>query len=169
MEFKTQTLLYSGFKYYKVKCQIRSQNFTSYWRFYKLNKIIESIVIRSVFFLSTQQRVCQSVTCRRSFRTGAKLHQTNSRLTPQEVSSILRASEYTSEDISVHGNGPVKAFDMNSLRSNSPIEDSHNEAVVRPPGAGPQPDPTTLLFGVFDGHGGAACGQVSAIYNGICF
>lgn len=50
---------------------------------------------------------------------------------------------------------------MNSLKSNNPIEDSHNEAVVKPPGSGPNSDPTALLFGVFDGHGGAACGQVS--------
>ena len=73
---------------------------------------------------------------------------------------MLRANEFTSEDISVDGNGPVKAFDMNSLRSNNPIEDSHNEAVVRAPGSGQHSDPTTMLFGVFDGHGGAACGQV---------
>ena len=84
-----------------------------------------------------------------------------SRLTPPEASQILRANEYSSEDISVDGNGPVKAFDMNSLKSNNPIEDAHNEAIVRPPGSGPQSDPTTLLFGVFDGHGGAACGQVN--------
>ena len=79
---------------------------------------------------------------------------------------MIRANEFTSEDISVQGNGPVKAFDMNSLRSNNPIEDSHNEAVVRPPGSGPHSDPTTMLFGVFDGHGGAACGQVKCYY---CF
>lgn len=48
---------------------------------------------------------------------------------------------------------------MNFLRSNSPIEDSHNEAVIRVPGATNSSDPTSLLFGVFDGHGGAACGQ----------
>ena len=90
---------------------------------------------RNATFLNGPSRVC-SHPCRRGLRTSARLDQTASRLTPQEVSSIIRANEYTSEDISTTGNGPVKAFDFNSLRSNNPIEDSHNEAVVKPPGSG---------------------------------
>jgi len=73
------------------------------------------------------------------------------KLAPAEVTNILRANEYTSNDLP---HGPVKSFDMNTLQSNNPIEDSHSEAVLTV-GNG-------LLFGVFDGHGGAACGQVVA-------
>jgi hypothetical protein len=97
------------------------------------------------------------------------------------ISRLFRGSFVFSEDISKDGNGPVKvkislfktnhlesiiksssfqSFDMNSLHSNSPIEDSHNEAIIRVPGATSNSNPTSLLFGVFDGHGGAACGQV---------
>ena len=52
--------------------------------------------------------------------------------------------------------GPVKSFDTNTLQSNNPIEDSHAEALMTSGSAG------GMLFGIFDGHGGAACGQVVA-------
>ena len=47
---------------------------------------------------------------------------------------------------------PVKFYDLNVLASNNPIEDSHAEAKLTIGGG--------LLFGIYDGHGGAACGQV---------
>jgi len=78
-------------------------------------------------------------------------HMYQAKLAPAEVTNILRANEYTSTDLP---HGPVKSFDMNTLQSNNPIEDSHSEAVLTV-GDG-------MLFGIFDGHGGAACGQVVA-------
>jgi len=78
-------------------------------------------------------------------------HFYQAKLTPAEVTNILRANEYTETDLPT---GPVKSFDMNTLQSNNPIEDSHAEAILTM-GNG-------LLFGIFDGHGGAACGQVVA-------
>jgi len=86
----------------------------------------------------------------RSFRpTPPNLYQ--SKLTPAEVTNILRANEYSCNELP---NGAVKSFDMNTLQSNSPIEDAHSEAHLKS-GSG-------MLFGIFDGHGGAACGQVVA-------
>jgi len=79
------------------------------------------------------------------------------KLTPQEVTSVLRANEYSCTDLPP--SCPVKAFDSNTLPSNNPIEDSHSEGLL--PGAGTRVR-DGLLFGIFDGHGGAACGQVVA-------
>lgn len=80
-------------------------------------------------------------------------HLYQAKLTPAEVTNILRANEYTNTDLPP---GPVKSFDTNTLQSNNPIEDSHAEAVMTSGSNG------GLLFGIFDGHGGAACGQVVA-------
>ena len=71
------------------------------------------------------------------------------KLAPSEVTSILRNNEYTCSNLPA---GSVKFFDTNSLQSNHPIEDSSASALTV--GGG-------YLFGVFDGHGGAACGQVN--------
>lgn len=73
------------------------------------------------------------------------------KLTPAEVSAMLRGNEYSISDLPP---GPVKSFETNTLRSNNPTEDSHSEAIVSN-GEG-------YLFGIYDGHGGAACGQVTA-------
>ena len=70
------------------------------------------------------------------------------KLAPSEVTSVLRNNEYTCSDLPA---GPVKFFDTNTLQSNDPIEDSYASALTV--GGG-------YLFGIFDGHGGAACGQV---------
>jgi len=88
------------------------------------------------------------------------------RMSPQEVQDTLRMNEYTSgeqfisQDTVTGGDAscPVKSFDMNVLRSNNPIEDSHAEAIIRLGSKAPN----GMLFGVFDGHAGAACGQVVA-------
>ena len=84
---------------------------------------------------------------RRSLATSSPLMQV--KMSPQEVDKILRANQCTE----ILKDGPVKSFDTNTLGSNSPIEDSHAEAQLSNGG---------LLFGIFDGHGGAACGQVVA-------
>ena len=76
--------------------------------------------------------------------------QYQAKLTPAEVTLMLRANEYTNSDLPT---GPVKSYDMNTLRSNNPIEDAHSEALLWNGG---------YLFGIYDGHGGAACGQVVA-------
>ncbi|XP_046669028.1 pyruvate dehydrogenase [acetyl-transferring]-phosphatase 1, mitochondrial [Homalodisca vitripennis] len=73
------------------------------------------------------------------------------RLTPQEVTDILRQNEHTHE---FSAGGSVKAYDSNQLPSNDPIEDTHAEARCLLT--------TGMLLGVFDGHGGAACAQVVA-------
>ena len=60
-------------------------------------------------------------------------------MSPQEVQDTLRMNEYTSgeqfisQDTVTGGDAscPVKSFDMNVLRSNNPIEDSHAEAIIR--------------------------------------
>lgn len=70
-------------------------------------------------------------------------------LSPQEVTSILRANEY-SEEINIPGS--IKSFDTNQLASNNPIEDTRTEARCLLT--------TGMLFGIFDGHGGSACSQV---------
>ena len=70
------------------------------------------------------------------------------KLAPSEVTSVLRNNEYTCSDLPA---GPIKFFDTNTLQSNDPIEDSYASALTV--GGG-------YLFGIFDGHGGAACGQV---------
>jgi len=73
------------------------------------------------------------------------------RLTPQEVTDILRLNEYTLEFTTP---GSVKSYDSNQLSSNDPIEDTRSEArCLLTEG---------MLLGVFDGHGGAACAQVVA-------
>ncbi|GLV43827.1 Pyruvate dehydrogenase phosphatase [Carabus blaptoides fortunei] len=72
-----------------------------------------------------------------------------SKLSPQEVNSILRANEYSHE---FAGTGSVRSYDCNQLASNNPIEDTRSEATCLLT--------TGLLLGVFDGHGGAACAQV---------
>ncbi|XP_072751142.1 pyruvate dehydrogenase [acetyl-transferring]-phosphatase 1, mitochondrial isoform X1 [Anoplolepis gracilipes] len=71
------------------------------------------------------------------------------RLTPQEVTNVLQANEYTKE---FSGLGSVKYYDSNQLASNNPIEDTRAEAQCLLTKG--------VLFGVFDGHGGGACAQV---------
>ncbi|XP_032685693.1 pyruvate dehydrogenase [acetyl-transferring]-phosphatase 1, mitochondrial [Odontomachus brunneus] len=71
------------------------------------------------------------------------------RLTPQEVTNILQANEYTKE---FDGLGSIKYYDSNQLASNNPIEDTRSEAQCLLTKG--------VLLGVFDGHGGGACAQV---------
>ncbi|XP_035213953.1 pyruvate dehydrogenase [acetyl-transferring]-phosphatase 1, mitochondrial-like [Stegodyphus dumicola] len=70
------------------------------------------------------------------------------KLSPQEVSSILRINE-ASYEVNVSS---VRAFDANQLSSNIPIEDRICVARCR--------YTTGMLFGVFDGHGGPAVAEI---------
>ena len=77
--------------------------------------------------------------------------QMQAKMTPAEVTKMLRANEFTQK---ISSFSPVKSFDTNTLDSNTPSEDSHAEAFVN--------HNEGMLFGIFDGHGGASCGQVVA-------
>ena len=74
-----------------------------------------------------------------------------------QVSTRLRRHEFTTgEGEHIFGlAGPVKAVDINKLRSNIPIEDAHANGVAD------LGDRKAILFSVIDGHGGPTCGQVS--------
>ncbi|KAL6256528.1 hypothetical protein P5V15_012642 [Pogonomyrmex californicus] len=82
----------------------------------------------------------------KSFR---RLYMALPRLTPQEVTNVLQANEYTKE---FSGPGSIKYYDSNQLASNNPIEDTRSEAQCLLTKG--------VLLGVFDGHGGGACAQV---------
>ncbi|XP_055682990.1 pyruvate dehydrogenase [acetyl-transferring]-phosphatase 1, mitochondrial [Lutzomyia longipalpis] len=72
------------------------------------------------------------------------------KLSPHDVNQILRANEFTKD----FSGGSVRYFDSNQLASNSPMEDARTEANCL--------YTSGLLVGVFDGHGGSACAQVSS-------
>ncbi|CAL1687581.1 unnamed protein product [Lasius platythorax] len=82
-------------------------------------------------------------------RSFQRLYTALPRLTPQEVTNVLQANEYTKEFSSL---GSVKYYDSNQLASNNPIEDTRAEAQCLLTKG--------ILLGVFDGHGGGACAQV---------
>lgn len=71
------------------------------------------------------------------------------RLTPQEVTRILKSNEFTKE---FNGPNSIKYYDTNQLFSNNPIEDTRSEARCKLTNG--------HLLGIFDGHGGVACAQV---------
>ncbi|CAD6240174.1 GSCOCG00002539001-RA-CDS [Cotesia congregata] len=71
------------------------------------------------------------------------------KLTPDEVTKILRTNEFTKE---FEDNFTVKSYDTNQLASNNPIEDMRSEARCK--------ITNDFLLGIFDGHGGNACSQV---------
>ncbi|XP_050448797.1 pyruvate dehydrogenase [acetyl-transferring]-phosphatase 1, mitochondrial [Cataglyphis hispanica] len=85
----------------------------------------------------------------RGSRSFQRLYTALPRLTPQEVTNILQANEYTKE---FSASGSVKYYDSNQLASNNPIEDTRAEAQCLLTKG--------VLLGVFDGHGGGACAQV---------
>ena len=78
-----------------------------------------------------------------------RLYMALPRLTPQEVTAVLQANEYTKE---FSGQGSLKYYDSNQLASNNPIEDTRSEAQCLLTKG--------ILLGVFDGHGGGTCAQV---------
>ncbi len=80
-------------------------------------------------------------------------------MTPATVSEILRKEEFSSGDLYPEGTSSVRYFETNTLASNRPMEDSHSEAILHPTKSN---EPPGMLFGVYDGHGGASCGIVTA-------
>ncbi|KOC61480.1 [Pyruvate dehydrogenase [acetyl-transferring]]-phosphatase 1, mitochondrial [Habropoda laboriosa] len=78
-----------------------------------------------------------------------RLYMALPRLTPQEVTAILQANEYTKE---FNGESSIKYYDSNQLASNNPIEDTRSEAQCLLTKG--------ILLGVFDGHGGVTCAQI---------
>lgn len=96
----------------------------------------------------------------RGFSTSRRMQEA-SKITPQAVSAVLRGEEFASGDLFAEGFSPVRYFDTNKLLSNDPIEDSHSETLLHPP-SDRQGDPPSMLFGIYDGHGGASCGIVTA-------
>jgi len=81
-------------------------------------------------------------------------HQYTAKLSPAEVTIKLKGNEYTKSDLP---QGAVKNFDSNTLQSNNPTEDSQSHAIINK-----AKGEASYLFGIFDGHGGASCGQVVA-------
>ena len=73
------------------------------------------------------------------------------KMTPAEVTKILTAKEFSHI---MSSKGPVKYFDINTLDSNSPSEDSQAVGAIS--------HKKGMLFGIFDGHGGDSCGMVVA-------
>ena len=107
---------------------------------------------RSVARLHGVERIrpgLEGLDIRRSICLSSSLLQT--KMTPAEVNKKLRAKEFNHKELLM---GPIKYFDTNTLDSNSPSEDSQAEAYINHNGG--------QLFGIFDGHGGWACGQVVA-------
>ena len=92
--------------------------------------ITKSRSTRGVMVVAARARAYHSSTLLQSAPAGA-------RMSPQEVQDTLRMNQYTSgeqfipPDESGNSSCPVKSFDMNVLRSNNPIEDSHAEAIIR--------------------------------------
>ncbi|KAL4122207.1 hypothetical protein QTP88_014580 [Uroleucon formosanum] len=82
------------------------------------------------------------------------------KITPQEVTGILSSKEHIYEF--EQNLGSVKAYETNQLESNSPIEDARAEAKCLLTSG--------MLFGVFDGHGGASCSHVitKRLFDYIC-
>ncbi|XP_003396274.1 pyruvate dehydrogenase [acetyl-transferring]-phosphatase 1, mitochondrial [Bombus affinis] len=78
-----------------------------------------------------------------------RLYMALPRLTPQEVTAILQANEYTKE---FDGENSIKYYDSNQLASNNPMEDTRSEAQCLLTKG--------ILLGVFDGHGGRTCAQI---------
>lgn len=71
-------------------------------------------------------------------------------LSPLQVTAILTLNEASSAN-KFPVNGPIRFFTSNQLSSNNPIEDRRSVGQLLQTGG--------TLFGVFDGHGGAACAQ----------
>ncbi|XP_012279508.1 pyruvate dehydrogenase [acetyl-transferring]-phosphatase 1, mitochondrial isoform X2 [Orussus abietinus] len=93
-------------------------------------------------------RKCSNVAFKNGFNVEESLfrfYMALPQLSPQEVTTILQANEFTKEFTEP---GSVKSYDSNQLASNNPIEDTRSEAQC------------LITKGIFDGHGGSACAQV---------
>lgn len=99
--------------------------------------------------IKTAGNVCSRQNEWSSKKCVQRLYMALPRLTPQEVTAVLQANEYTKE---FDGEGSVKYYDSNQLASNNPIEDTRSEAQCLLTKG--------ILLGVFDGHGGGTCAQI---------
>ncbi|XP_017091477.1 pyruvate dehydrogenase [acetyl-transferring]-phosphatase 1, mitochondrial [Drosophila bipectinata] len=70
-------------------------------------------------------------------------------LSPYDVNLVLRENEFV---FNFPVDGIIRSYETNQLGSNSPCEDSRTEASLL--------HRNGFICGIFDGHGGAACGQV---------
>ncbi|XP_012224695.1 pyruvate dehydrogenase [acetyl-transferring]-phosphatase 1, mitochondrial isoform X1 [Linepithema humile] len=117
-------------------------------------------------FVKSFRHVCIRTSEPRGNRSFQRLYMALPRLTPQEVTNVLQANEYTKE---FSGSSSIKYYDSNQLASNNPIEDTRSEAQclltkdVRRCTCNNKISNLLfigILLGVFDGHGGGACAQV---------
>ncbi|KOX78476.1 [Pyruvate dehydrogenase [acetyl-transferring]]-phosphatase 1, mitochondrial [Melipona quadrifasciata] len=99
--------------------------------------------------IKTVSNVCIRQNEWSSNKCAQRLYMALPRLTPQEVTAVLQANEYTKE---FDEESSVKYYDSNQLASNNPIEDTRSEAQCLLTKG--------ILLGVFDGHGGRTCAQV---------
>lgn len=76
-------------------------------------------------FVKCFRHVCVKTSKSRDNRSFQRLYTALPRLTPQEVTNVLQANEYTKE---FSGLSSVKYYDSNQLASNNPIEDTRAEA-----------------------------------------
>ncbi|XP_016981564.1 pyruvate dehydrogenase [acetyl-transferring]-phosphatase 1, mitochondrial [Drosophila rhopaloa] len=70
-------------------------------------------------------------------------------LSPYDVNLVLRENEFV---YNFPVDGVIRSYETNQLGSNSPCEDSRTEASLL--------HRNGFICGIFDGHAGAACGQV---------
>nr|XP_016923205.1 pyruvate dehydrogenase [acetyl-transferring]-phosphatase 1, mitochondrial [Drosophila suzukii] len=70
-------------------------------------------------------------------------------LSPYDVNLVLRENEFV---YNFPVDGVIRSYETNQLGSNSPCEDSRTEASLL--------HRNGFICGIFDGHGGASCGQV---------
>ncbi|KAH8338823.1 hypothetical protein KR074_001562, partial [Drosophila pseudoananassae] len=70
-------------------------------------------------------------------------------LSPYDVNLVLRENEFV---FNFPLDGTIRSYETNQLGSNSPCEDSRTEASLL--------HRNGFICGIFDGHAGAACGQV---------
>lgn len=118
------------------------------FRFSRILSVCQVKILNSSCILCESFPICGS--CR---NYSSQSYTQLPRLSPQEVTNILREKEYTQD---FNFPGAVKSFDSNQLSSNNPIEDVRLEA------RGLASPVSGMFLGVFDGHGGPACAQVIA-------
>lgn len=118
-------------------------------------------IVKSSAFHTQKENACHFTTGQTAYR-----NKHYPRLSPQEVSQILRHNEgvikisggehmdLTADEVTAAATYSIASVDSNQLASNSPTEDKLAAARCL--------HTTGYLFGVFDGHGGPECSQVVA-------
>ncbi|XP_074645602.1 pyruvate dehydrogenase [acetyl-transferring]-phosphatase 1, mitochondrial-like [Tubulanus polymorphus] len=111
---------------------------------------IHSSVRRTVRLvkLTTSVRILPGLQIARKFhRTVGNYGYGLPKLTPQQVTGILRANEGSFD----YQSNSVRYTESNQLNANTPLEDRRAQAKCTLTNG--------MLFGVFDGHGGCSCAQ----------